>query len=89
MRVMDPERLSDAIQEAVADGRRRVVVAGGDGSIASAARCLVGTGVELAIVPGGTLNHRRDSVFPPISDRVRYRTPTHLTLLDFGYYGGL
>jgi diacylglycerol kinase family enzyme len=32
-------------------------VSGGDGTIATAARSLVGTGVELGIVPGGTLNH--------------------------------
>jgi len=57
VRVVEPERLSESVRSAVADGRRRIVVAGGDGSIGSAARCLVGTGVELAIVPGGTLNH--------------------------------
>jgi diacylglycerol kinase family enzyme len=57
VRVVEPSQLSDAIKGVVADGRRRVVVAGGDGSIASAARCLVGSGVELGIVPGGTLNH--------------------------------
>jgi diacylglycerol kinase family enzyme len=57
VRVVEPQRLADAIQGAVADGRGRVVVAGGDGSIATAARALVGTGVELAIVPAGTLNH--------------------------------
>ncbi|MFN2567958.1 MAG: diacylglycerol kinase family protein [Gemmatimonadaceae bacterium] len=57
VQVVEPERLCNAIAGAVADGRSRIVVAGGDGSIASAARCLVGTGVELGIVPGGTLNH--------------------------------
>jgi diacylglycerol kinase family enzyme len=34
-----------------------VLVAGGDGSIASAAGALAGSGVELAILPCGTLNH--------------------------------
>ena len=57
VRVVEPEKLADAIAGAVADGRRRIVVAGGDGSIGTAARALVGTGVELGIVPGGTLNH--------------------------------
>jgi diacylglycerol kinase family enzyme len=57
VRVVEPEGLSAAIKAAIGEGRRRLVVAGGDGSIASAARCLVGTDVELAIVPAGTLNH--------------------------------
>jgi diacylglycerol kinase family enzyme len=55
--VVEPEKLTDAIADAVADGKRRIVVSGGDGTIASAAHSLVGTGVELGIVPGGTLNH--------------------------------
>jgi diacylglycerol kinase family enzyme len=57
VRVVEPQRLADAISGAVADGHRRVVVSGGDGTIATAARALAGTGVELGIVPGGTLNH--------------------------------
>src|SRR5919199_4445320 len=57
VRVIEPQKLTDAISGAVADGRRRIVVAGGDGTIGTAARALVGTGVELGIVPGGTLNH--------------------------------
>jgi diacylglycerol kinase family enzyme len=66
VREVQPESLADAIEGAVADGERRIVVSGGDGTIATAARALVGTGVELAIVPGGTLNHfARDLGIPP------------------------
>lgn len=57
VREVEPERWPETLVGAIAEGRRRVVVAGGDGSIATAARALAGTGVELAIVPGGTLNH--------------------------------
>ncbi len=57
VREVEPERLADEIQSAVQDGEKRIVVSGGDGTIATAARSLVGTGVELGIVPGGTLNH--------------------------------
>jgi diacylglycerol kinase family enzyme len=42
-----------------------VLVAGGDGSIASAASALAGSGAELAILPVGTLNHfARDHGIP-------------------------
>ena len=52
-----PSELKDAIHRIVAAGRARVLVAGGDGTIATAASALIhGTG-ELAILPGGTLNH--------------------------------
>jgi YegS/Rv2252/BmrU family lipid kinase len=43
-------------QKAVADGMERVIVSGGDGSVMEAAGALVGTGVALGIVPGGTGN---------------------------------
>ncbi|HEX6966814.1 MAG TPA: diacylglycerol kinase family protein [Gemmatimonadaceae bacterium] len=52
-----PAQLHDAIRGAIAAGAARVLVAGGDGTICSAASALVGTGVELAVIPAGTLNH--------------------------------
>lgn len=49
----------------MAAGHRRIVAAGGDGTIGSAASVLTRTDVELAIVPGGTLNHfARDHGIP-------------------------
>jgi diacylglycerol kinase family enzyme len=42
-----------------------VLVAGGDGTLATAAAVLAGIGVELAVLPGGTLNHfARDHGIP-------------------------
>jgi diacylglycerol kinase family enzyme len=52
-----PNELAAAMLREVRAGARRVLVAGGDGTIASAAGTLAGTGVELAVLPGGTLNH--------------------------------
>lgn len=43
-------------QKAVADGMERVLVSGGDGSVTEAAGALAGTGVALAVIPGGTGN---------------------------------
>ena len=52
-----PEELAAALRHAVAEGKTRVLVAGGDGTIATAASAMVGGTGELAILPGGTLNH--------------------------------
>ncbi len=38
-------------------GARRVLVSGGDGTVASAAAVACETEMELAALPGGTLNH--------------------------------
>lgn len=53
----DPEALDRQIQQAIHEGADRVVIAGGDGTIAKAAGVLVGQPTALAVVPGGTLNH--------------------------------
>jgi diacylglycerol kinase family enzyme len=52
-----PERLAEAARHAAAGGARRLLVAGGDGTIATVAGALAETEVELAVLPGGTLNH--------------------------------
>jgi diacylglycerol kinase family enzyme len=61
----DPQSLGTLIDRALADGADRLVVAGGDGTVAKAAARLTGTTTELGIVPGGTLNHfARDHGIP-------------------------
>src|SRR5258708_24811256 len=57
VREVAPDALNDALDRVVAEGAKRVLVAGGDGTIATAAHALLPTDVELAILPGGTLNH--------------------------------
>lgn len=57
VREIPPQELEDAIRRIVAEGATRILVAGGDGTIATAASALLETGSELAILPGGTLNH--------------------------------
>ena len=65
VRDVPPAALADRVRAAIADGARRILVAGGDGSIGSAAGAIAGTGIELAILPCGTLNHlARDLSLP-------------------------
>jgi diacylglycerol kinase family enzyme len=57
VREVEPSKLQSALETAVTEGATRILVAGGDGTIATAASALLPTKVELAILPGGTLNH--------------------------------
>lgn len=52
-----PAALATQVREAIRGGARRVLIAGGDGSIASAANAIAGLHAELAVLPCGTLNH--------------------------------
>lgn len=51
-----PERLLDSVGDALARGVRRVVVAGGDGTLSCVAGRLQGTGTALGVVPWGSGN---------------------------------
>ena len=57
VREIAPDKLAEAIGEEIKGGAKRVLVSGGDGTIATAAAALLGSETELAILPGGTLNH--------------------------------
>ncbi|HEX4681808.1 MAG TPA: diacylglycerol kinase family protein [Gemmatimonadaceae bacterium] len=57
IREVEPASLADHVRQAIISGDRRILVAGGDGSIGSAANAMAGTGTELCILPCGTLNH--------------------------------
>jgi diacylglycerol kinase family enzyme len=61
-----PGSLADHVRAAVAGGARRVLVAGGDGSVASASSALIGSDAELAILPCGTLNHLAKDLSLPL-----------------------
>jgi diacylglycerol kinase family enzyme len=67
---IDPEvgTLPRRIELACASGADMLVVAGGDGTIACAARQLAGTGVVLGILPFGTMNVLAKDLDIPIGD---------------------
>lgn len=57
VRVLTAEELTHAIKDSIGSGVERIAVAGGDGTISSAAALVAGTEIELAVVPAGTYNH--------------------------------
>jgi diacylglycerol kinase family enzyme len=52
-----PELIRAAASSAGRGGRQRVLVCGGDGTIAAAIGAAAGTALELGVLPAGTLNH--------------------------------
>jgi diacylglycerol kinase family enzyme len=57
LEVVEPGEMQNTLKTAINGDTRRIVVAGGDGTIGAAAALVANTDVELAILPGGTLNH--------------------------------
>jgi diacylglycerol kinase family enzyme len=81
VRLTPAAKLTIALQQAVRAGEPRVLVAGGDGTLAAAASVLAGTSTALAVLPGGTLNHfARDRGIPTDLDQA-------LTLAERGPIG--
>ncbi len=54
---VSPLEMVERISKAVEKGAKRILVSGGDGTVAMAASQLAGTATELAVIPSGTLNH--------------------------------
>ncbi|GAB6194104.1 diacylglycerol kinase family protein [Desulfocastanea catecholica] len=54
---VSPEKMAEVIKMAVQQKTKRVLVSGGDGTIALVASQLAGKTTELAVIPSGTLNH--------------------------------
>ena len=66
---IEPKKLADAVSQAIAKGAKRVVVAGGDGSLAAAAGAVAKAGAEMGVVPGGTMNHFAKRIHLPEDPR--------------------
>lgn len=49
--------LEDEVKQAVAEGYKIVVAAGGDGTVTGVAQALIGTGVPMGVLPLGTFNY--------------------------------
>lgn len=82
-----PEQFAFALRRAVRDGAPRVLVAGGDGTIASAASVLAGTQTALAVLPAGTLNHfaRNHGIPTDLQEAIRVAATGPVKPVDVGY----
>ena len=87
IRLTPPERLTVALRHAVSAGAPRVLVAGGDGTISSAASILAHTSTALAVLPGGTLNHfARDHGIPTdLDEALQVAERGRVSQVDVGY----
>jgi len=54
---VQPSEMEKRLKQEIDGGAKRLLVAGGDGTIATAATLVARTDIELAILPAGTLNH--------------------------------
>jgi len=84
VRDVSPTGVAREIARAVAAGARRILVAGGDGTIGTAAGALAGTNVELAILPCGTLNHLAKDLRLPLdlTAAARVAASGHTAVVD-------
>ncbi len=57
LHTLSASEIETAIKQAIANKQKRIIVSGGDGTLALAAGLTIGSQTELAIIPGGTLNH--------------------------------
>jgi diacylglycerol kinase family enzyme len=86
---VEPKELEKSLRKAIDGGARRILVAGGDGTIATAASLVARTETELAILPGGTLNHfARDHGIPTdLGDAAKVAGNGKIVGADIGYVG--
>jgi diacylglycerol kinase family enzyme len=89
IREVEPARLEDEIRSVIKAGAKRILVAGGDGSICTGAAAICGSDVELAVVPAGTLNHFAIDTGIPIDphEAVKVGVGTRTMTVDVGYAG--
>jgi diacylglycerol kinase family enzyme len=90
LRLAPSNRLSATLQAAVEERPDVIYVGGGDGTLSTAAGCLMGTNIALGAVPLGTLNHfARDLGTPlPWREAVRALARAETRLVDVGEVNG-
>ena len=89
LQVVQPNELESRLKQEVDSGAKRIIVAGGDGTIATAASLVANKDIELAIFPCGTLNHfAKDHNVPTDLDKaVQVARNGVVAGADIGYIG--
>lgn len=84
---VSPLSLTKILKRAVKKGTKRVLVSGGDGTIALAASILAGKATELAIIPSGTLNHfaQRTGIPVTVDEAINVALNCRAQPVDVGY----
>ena len=87
LEAVEPSDLENRLKQAIDQGAKRMVVAGGDGTIATAAALVANKDIELAILPAGTLNHfAKDHGVPEDLEKAAIAARgTHVVKADIGY----
>ena len=90
IRAVAPDSITEAVRAAVAEGATRIAVAGGDGTLSAGAAAIVGSDVELLVVPAGTLNHfARDYGIPTELDAAcALASSSHVISVDVARVNG-
>ena len=63
-----PRDIAVVVREQADLGTRRLLVCGGDGTLSAAIGAAAGTSLQIAIFPGGTLNHFAHALGIPVDD---------------------
>ena len=90
LEAVQPRDMESRLTEAIDHGTKRILVAGGDGTIATAAALVAKKDIELAILPGGTLNHfAKDHGIPTdLGKAALAARGHHVVRADIGYVNG-
>jgi diacylglycerol kinase family enzyme len=91
LRELDAVHIGDAVRAEALGGTPRLLVCGGDGTIAVALAAAAGTALEIAILPGGTLNHFARDFGLPHNDSaaaLELAVTGHAKPVDLGYVNG-
>lgn len=88
LHLVDGADLADTMRSCVDAGR--IVIAGGDGTVATAAQMMAGSATEIALLPLGTLNHlARDLAIPlDLNDAARLAATGEAMAIDLGEVNG-
>ncbi len=89
VREVQPDKLKDEISAEVKKRPQRILIAGGDGTIRTAVEAVAGSGVELAVLPSGTLNHfAKDHELPPdLDEAAKVAAASAVGFVDVGRVG--